>query len=88
NKLKAANKKKTKFTALSAQYTLKIDCKKGELTLKLKNTNLSCVSNSVKTCISIKDGPCLCDEEEFEENRDNKDALKGLLFKATGACSP
>ncbi len=77
------------FRARSSTYTLKINCKKGWFKLRLKNTDLQgCVSNPVKTCVSIKDDMCLCAEEEFEFRRDRSERLKKLSFRATGACSP
>jgi glucose/arabinose dehydrogenase len=83
-----SNRKKTRFRAMSSTYILEVNCKKGRLKLKLKNADLkNCVSNSVKICVSITDGPCLCAEEEFVEDRNKKGRLKVLYLIVKEACS-
>lgn len=82
----------TKFVARSGlgespEYVLKIDCSEGWLRLRLKNADLKdCVSNPVRTCVSITDGPCLCAEALFTEELDGFGRLKELTLIATEAC--
>ena len=89
-----SNRTQTRFTARSVRgespgYVLSIDCRRGRLSLRLKNTNLkNCVPNPVITCVSITDGPCICAEKDFKEMRDKKGRLKKLLLKVTGSCAP
>ncbi|HHT9124359.1 MAG TPA: PQQ-dependent sugar dehydrogenase [Candidatus Brocadiia bacterium] len=83
-----SNSSRTKFRTESSTYELIINCNMGWLKLRLENVDLkTCVSNPVRTCVSITDGPCLCVEEEFEEKWDRKGSLKELTLIATEACS-
>lgn len=77
---------KNRFSARSSSgeipgYSLNINCKKGLLKLQIWNADLeNCVSNPVRTCVTIKDGPSLCAEDEFKEVRDRKGRLKKLVY--------
>lgn len=82
----------TKFRAKSTTYKLEVNCKKNQLKLRLKKSDLKdCVSSPVKLCASTAGGPCNCVEEIFKEKRDKKERLKKLSLrknKTTGTCSP
>ncbi|MGR3309591.1 MAG: glycosyl hydrolase family 17 protein [Candidatus Brocadiales bacterium] len=85
-----SNRSKTRFRARSSTYVVKFDCKQGWIKLHLKKVDLKvCVFDLVKTCISIKDGPCLCAEEEFSiKKRDEEGRLKKLFLRGTEVCFP
>ena len=81
------NSSNTVFRARSSTYTLIVNCRRGWLKFELKNADLkACVSNPVRACVSITDGPCLCAEGEFEEVLDRTGRLKKLLLRVTEAC--
>lgn len=81
------NRSNTVFRARSSTYTLIVNCRRGWLKFELRNADLkACVSNPVRTCVSITDGPCLCAEKEFTERWDRKGRLKELTLIATEAC--
>ncbi|MGR3309426.1 MAG: S8 family serine peptidase [Candidatus Brocadiales bacterium] len=83
-----SNRNKTRFRARSSKYVVRINCKQGWLKLRQKKVDLkSCVSNFVRTCVSIKGGPHLCAEKNFDK-QDREGRLKKLSFLAAGTCSP
>ncbi len=82
-----SNSSRTKFRTESSTYELIINCRMGWLKLRLKNADLkTCVSNPVKFCASITNGPCLCAEALFTEKLDGFGRLKKLTLIATEAC--
>lgn len=76
-----SNRSKTRFRAKSSTYFIKIDCMRGLLKISLRNVDLKgCISNPIKTCVTIQGGTYLCAEEEFDEVKDRKGRLKKLIF--------
>ncbi|MGR3309663.1 MAG: hypothetical protein ACUZ77_02710 [Candidatus Brocadiales bacterium] len=72
----------------SPKYVLKINCEKYRLKLRLKKLDIKdCISNPVKVCVFIKDGPCLCTKKPFEEKR-KKGKLKKLFLRVKQTCPP
>ena len=80
NILVARKGKSATFLGKTANASLKINCKKHTLTLRLKGIALKdCVENPVKTCISVDGGSCICAEAVFTQ-KVKKGVPRGLIY--------